>query len=366
MSAHENGAGEQELPELPDEAVERIERGVFAQIARERGEKQRQARARRRRWTRAGYGLAAAGIVAVVAVPFAVSSLGGGADDAAAPESAPYDQAATEEVDGDAGGSGADDGAMVEDAQASDEAGAESDSSAAVGEDAGDRMVIRNAYANLLVDDVRAAGKGLTELAEEHDGYVQELGESSQEGVDGADPTEVVSGWATLRIPADDLDGVRAELAELGDVTSMQVSESDVTSQAIDLEARIDTARASVDRLTELMAKAGSVGDLLEAETALSERQAQLESYERELEHLDDQVAMSTLSVELRLRDAAEGADPAGFFDGLVAGWNGLVAFFDGVIVAVGWLIPWAAVVAVLALFVWAIVRLRRRRRAAD
>ena len=112
--------------------------------------------------------------------------------------------------------------------------------------------------------------------------------------------------------------------------------------------------------MTELMEKAGSVSDLLEAESALSERQAQLESYQRELDHLDDEVAMSTLSVDLQRRDVAA-ADPAGFGDGLVAGWNGLVASLNGAIIALGFALPWLTLVAVVAAVVWGVIRLRRR-----
>ena len=57
-------------------------------------------------------------------------------------------------------------------------------------------------------------------------------------------------------------------------------------------------------------------------------------------------------------------ANPAGFWDGLVAGWNGLVATLNGVVVALGFLIPWIAVVAVVGGLVWGVVVLVRRRRS--
>src|SRR5690606_7492538 len=116
------------------------------------------------------------------------------------------------------------------------------------------------------------------------------------------------------------------ELAGLGEVTATNISRQDVTEQTVDLQARIDAAQASVDRLTELMTQAQNVGDLIAAESALAERQATLESYQQQLEMLDDQVAMSTLPVTVLPRVVPVTADPAGFGDGLAAGWNGLVA----------------------------------------
>jgi hypothetical protein len=79
---------------------------------------------------------------------------------------------------------------------------------------------------------------------------------------------------------------------------------------------------------------------------------------------------MSTLSVTVVPDVEVVTADPAGFGDGLAAGWNGLVATLNGIVVAIGFLIPWLAVAAVAALVVWGIVRLvrgrRRQARTAD
>jgi hypothetical protein len=66
--------------------------------------------------------------------------------------------------------------------------------------------------------------------------------------------------------------------------------------------------------------------------------------------------------------DAARGepvaADPAGFGDGLAAGWNGLVATLNGVVVALGFLLPWLVVLGAAAVLAWWITRALRRRRA--
>ena len=143
------------------------------------------------------------------------------------------------------------------------------------------------------------------------------------------------------------------------------ISRDDVTSTAVDLRARIVSARASVERLTALMGQSGSVADLIAAESALSERQAQLESYEQQLETLDEQVALSTLSVQLTEQTTAAEADPAGFGDGLLAGRNGLIASMNGLVVALGFLLPWLGIAALVLLAVWFIRRRRRARTTA-
>jgi N-methylhydantoinase B/oxoprolinase/acetone carboxylase alpha subunit len=171
--------------------------------------------------------------------------------------------------------------------------------------------------------------------------------------------------WITVRVPAEGLQSLVDQLSGLGEVTASTINRQDVTEVTLDLEARVTAAQASVDRLTQLMAQAGSVADLIAAEAALAERQATLESYQQQLKYYDDQVAMSTLTVTLTQPVETVEADPAGFGDGLAAGWNGLVATLNGIVIAVGFLIPWIAVLAVLGLIVWGIVRLVRRNRGA-
>lgn len=326
---------EKELPELTDAAVERIEANVFSSIARQRAAGDAKGRRRRRRVIGGSLTAAAVVVAAIAITPLMLEGVGSGGDSASIADSVP----------GSATGEAADAGAIAEEA-APEETDAE-------------RQVIRTAHAALVVDDILRATDEITALAAELDGYVEQLGSS------GSDTEGVAReyGWITLRIPADRLDDARASLDDIGDVASIEISENDVTSRAIDLEARIDSLQTSVDRLTDLIAEAGSVGDLLKAEEALSQRQADLESLKRELEHLDDQVAMSTFSIELTRDREAASTDPAGFGDGLVTGWNGLVGVINGLVVAAGFLLPWLGVAGVVAVLIWLVVRLVRRRR---
>ena len=104
-------------------------------------------------------------------------------------------------------------------------------------------------------------------------------------------------------------------------------------------------------------------------ETALADRQALLESYRQQLEDLEGRVATSSLTVTLVEPSEPVEADPAGFGDGLAAGWNGLVATLNGIVIGLGFLLPWLLVVAVVVAAVWLIVigrRARARRRAAS
>ena len=88
-----------------------------------------------------------------------------------------------------------------------------------------------------------------------------------------------------------------------------------------------------------------------------------LESYQQQLASIENQIALSSLTVTLTEPSERVAADPAGFGDGLMAGWNGLVVTLNGIVVALGFLLPWLAVAGVAGLIVYGVVRLVRRRR---
>ena len=58
-------------------------------------------------------------------------------------------------------------------------------------------------------------------------------------------------------------------------------------------------------------------------------------------------------------------AEPDNFFSGLLTGWNAFVAFFAGLLVALGVLLPWLVFLGIIAVIVIAIVKRRMVRPVA-
>ncbi|MGO2745103.1 DUF4349 domain-containing protein [Microbacterium sp.] len=338
------------LPELSQASIDRIEDAVFAEIASDRANAPAAAastktRRRRRGWL-TGIGIAAAFVAGVLIAPpllnvtsttsvsssdmtSFVSDSSGGDADMAAPEGVQLDTAES-----------------------------------AAAEIAG-REIIASAQATVRVDDIAGAVDAVTALADAHGGYVESTDISAVPATEmRTSDSQSAYGSISIRVPSEDLTGVIDELGDTGTVISSSMSKQDVTSAAIDLRARVDATAASVERLTELMAQSGSVSELIDAEIALTDRQAQLESYTQQLAALEDQVAMSSLQVQLTTRVQAA-AEPDGFIDGLAAGWNGLIVSLNALVIAVGFLLPWLAVAGVIVLVIW-LIRGRRRRTAAS
>ncbi len=362
-----------DLPALEENRIEAIESALFADIARERREVSARtaaesARGRRRRrsaWLASGAAAAVLVVAVAIAPQLTGSSAGSGAVAPAAEPGLAFDAPGIDDgriFTESEGGSTTDESAAIPGARSIDGTGAADG-------DGAEREVVASASATILVEDPRRAADEIGDRATAAGGYVESVSVGGASPASSTDPAiwPPVSGdgWIAVRVPADVLSEVLDGLGEVGDIESSQVARDDVTSQAIDLRARVQSGQASVDRLTGLLAEAGSVADLIAAESALAERQADLESLQQQLAALDSQVAMSSLTVRLTAPPAAVDADPAGFGDGLTAGVNGLVATLNGIIVALGFLLPWLGVLAVVALVVWLIVGATRRRRAS-
>jgi Flp pilus assembly protein TadB len=142
---------------------------------------------------------------------------------------------------------------------------------------------------------------------------------------------------------------------------------ADVTGQTQDLDARITALRTTIQRMLELEARATDTSDLISLETAIGDRQGELESLEAQQRDLADQVAMSTIALTLHPKGTTVAPSKAGFGDGIVTGWSAFVAFWGTALVVLGVLLPWLVLAGLIVALVfgirWAV---RRRRRGSE
>lgn len=222
-----------------------------------------------------------------------------------------------------------------------------------------DRSVIVTGYMTVTADDPIAASREAARIVEAAGGRIDSRSESAPSSYDAGSAT------LTLRIPADRLDAVLDQLAELGRADEISTSSYDVTLEVRDLEARISALSATIERLTDLLAQASDIEDLIRLETEIGNRQAELESLQAQQRDVADQVAMSTISLYLRSEAQAPATEPGDFWSGLQAGWSAFVGFFAGLLVALGVLLPWIVFAGLVTAVVILLVKWRRRVRAA-
>lgn len=222
-----------------------------------------------------------------------------------------------------------------------------------------DRSVISTGDLSLTVSNPAEAAIKVADIATGAGGRVD-----ARQEVPGT-ATEPGRADLVIRVPASKFEATVRELKQVGTVLTLSTQQTDVTQQRIDLDARVKALSTAVERLNALLAKATTTADLILIEAELSKRQAELDSLTQQRDALVNQVDLATLSVHLISPKLAPTAGPTDFWSGLVAGWNALVSFVGGLVIALGVAAPWLIVLAVIAAAVWWIVRLRARRAQA-
>ncbi|WP_310963196.1 DUF4349 domain-containing protein [Nocardioides terrisoli] len=167
----------------------------------------------------------------------------------------------------------------------------------------------------------------------------------------------------TLRVPSKSFDAAMDSLSRVGTLRHRQQSAQDVTTQVLDVAARVRAQRASVRSIERLYARATTIGQIMSIEAQLSKRQARLDSLERQQKYLADQTSLSTITMTIQRtgRAAPAPVSHSGFVGGLSDGWHALTRVAAGVLTAVGAVLPFALLGAVLLGPAWLVVRRRRR-----
>ncbi|GAA0997471.1 hypothetical protein GCM10009563_19820 [Subtercola frigoramans] len=245
-------------------------------------------------------------------------------------------------------------------------------------------QVITTGSITLIADDPAATADQAVTIVEAAGGHVDNRSESQGNSggpgiimpLDSVDPMGTVQGKSssmsegqagaradlTLRIPNAQVTEVVDALKKLGTVGSVSISSTDVTTQVADVKARITALQTSVDRLLDLLTKATTTTDLIALESALSQRQAELDGLKAQSSALADQVQYASVTLTITSHSVLATGAPNDFWGGLAAGWSSLVAGVAGGLVVLGIALPWLLVMALVAAIVLLVIRFARRR----
>jgi hypothetical protein len=176
--------------------------------------------------------------------------------------------------------------------------------------------------------------------------------------------------YVTVRVPADTYATFIADAAKLGRVLYQSENSDDVTQQHVDMKARIGNLQAEQTRLRQMFAKAKNVSDMLAVEQELTRVQGEIESMQAQINYLERQAAMATVTVELV--EPTPLISPTGTDWGIKAAFTGSVRAFvstmNEIIGALGPILALLIFVGLPVLLVIWVVRLvkRRGRKALD
>ena len=220
-----------------------------------------------------------------------------------------------------------------------------------------DRSIIKTSSLTIRVKNVEKSITQAQDLATQFEGRVDD---SSQYKNPGSEDS--LSANLTIRVPSANLEKALEAFKGLGDVESSSISATDVTMQKVDLDARIAALTTSIERFKQLITTATNTSDLIAAETALAERQAELDSLTAQLKYLSEQVDMSVIYLALLPNDSFSAIKPIGFLSGLEKGFIALLNAAANLTSILGYFIPWIVTILVIVAIFKLISRIRRNR----
>jgi uncharacterized coiled-coil protein SlyX len=220
-----------------------------------------------------------------------------------------------------------------------------------------DRSIIKTSSLTVRVKNVENSITQAQDLANQFEGRVDD---SSQYKNPGSEDS--LSANLTIRVPSANLEKALEAFKGLGDVESSSISATDVTMQKVDLDARIAALTTSIERFRELITSATNTSDLIAAETALAERQAELDSLTAQLKYLSEQVDMSVIYLALLPNDSFSAIKPIGFLAGIEKGFVALLNAAANLTSILGYFIPWFVAILVIVAIFKLISRIRKNR----
>ncbi|MFF8773159.1 DUF4349 domain-containing protein [Kitasatospora sp. NPDC015120] len=239
------------------------------------------------------------------------------------------------------------------------------------------RQIAYSAQLTVRTAEVDAALARARALAAAAGGYVASEtvsgGPGGGPGAAGSSGTGQ-GGQITVKVPSAAFQQTLDQLAGLGEVISRRSQADDLTQQVADVNSRMQSQQASVDRVRALMAQAKTLAEIVSLESELSRREADLESLQKQVKELSARTSLSTVTLDVRKKEndtppdaPAPREDDDGFWasvgSALGGGWHVLFLITRGLVVAVAAVLPFLLVLVAVAAAVWA--ARRRWSRAA-
>ncbi len=165
-----------------------------------------------------------------------------------------------------------------------------------------DRKIVRNAYAEITVDNVEDTFQAILDLVESKSGYIESssIGSSDQYRLLRNDaPAEFVAN-IIARIPSTYLDALLIEIGEMGlEQPYIMLNSHDVTAEHTDAEIILKNLKAVEARFRLLLDETRTITEILEVQDRLNETRLEIDRYTGRLKYLENQVEMSQLDITI-------------------------------------------------------------------
>ena len=166
----------------------------------------------------------------------------------------------------------------------------------------------------------------------------------------------------TIRIPADQLDGLLNDMQKMSNIVQQSKNVQDVTLDYVDTASHQKALKAEEKRLMEIMKQATSVEDIIAVEKQLTDVRYQLDSIESQLRVYDNQIDYSTVYLDISEVTAYTEPEPENIADRIVTGFkSNLKAVGVGLMNLGIWVIVHIPQLLIAAVLIWILLVFCRR-----
>jgi hypothetical protein len=213
--------------------------------------------------------------------------------------------------------------------------------------------IIKTGQVTLEVPQVPAAIDRVSDIAVSNGGYLSSSNVYTSQN-------DRKTGYAMIRIPAENFDTVMQALAPLGKVLSTSEQRSDVTAQYIDLSIQNASLHNQLDGFNRIMAKAEKVEDIIKIQVEIDRVTMTLNQIEGQLRYLSNQIDLSTITVNLQEPEPVGGQTGYNIVTAINEGIAGFFGMISAIIILVFSVIP----LVILAVIAYAVYRWHQKRKS--
>src|SRR5260221_10939354 len=154
-------------------------------------------------------------------------------------------------------------------------------------------MVIRTATLRIVAKDFGPVRATVEDIVSQAGGFIDQM------TITG-DTSTARELRGTVRVPGDRMSAALARLRQIGQVAEDTQGSEDVTDQIVDLDARMASARATEQRLIELLRnRTGKLSDVLDVERSLARVRLDIERLDAEKTNMGRRVAYAAIQISI-------------------------------------------------------------------
>lgn len=183
------------------------------------------------------------------------------------------------------------------------------------------RKLIKEGRVEFETEDIKITRQTVFRAVRKYKGYVSSDQEFKSPGR--------TSNTLVIRVPAEHYDDLlRDATVGVEKFDFREIDVKDVTEEFLDIEARLKTKKELEARFLELLKQAKTVSEVVEIEKQINTLRSDIESIEGRLKYLQNQVALSTLTMTFYENTPVYTEFSREFKEGFRNGWNNLIWFF--------------------------------------